>query len=241
MFYLCSIMTDPAAPISEPDDAVDPRLDATAGQVAVLGELAEIGLRLAGALERLALAQVAAAEMALAAGEAGAPAVPAPRVDLGLSFDRLSRAIRLTLMLETRIAEGEVARGAQAAREAEHAAWTEAQAEAVLEVVEKTLEADGQDDETIIERLRETRDYLESGDDDYDVLEHPLSRVIALICEEFGVEPDWSLWTDTDWAIEEAQDRPRGSPYARRGFGSNGADGPQDEDRDLAEPAGGSP
>ena len=240
-------MTAALAPDSASQDALDPAAERAERQCRMLVELAQIGVRLALTLERQAAAAADAAE----AG--GAPVAAPFGGDLGLVFDRLTRAVRLTLMLETRIAEGEVgrqaqvaearAKAAQAAQRAAIDAWEEAQVEAVVAVVEKTLDADGQDDETIVARLRETREYLESGDEDYDILEHPLSRVIAVICEEFGVKPDWSLWTDTDWAIEEAQDRPRGSPYARRSL-DRGDDDPAPAGKSPARGAnarGGSP
>jgi hypothetical protein len=38
---------------------------------------------------------------------------------------------------------------------------------------------------------------------------------MADLCHELGLEPDWDLWEDEDWAKEEAQSRePSHSPYA---------------------------
>ena len=253
-------MDTPPDPRLAPDAAThDPVMDRAAERVArhcrILAELAEIGLRLTQALERRAAGpdpvSDAGAETASAADDAAGPVAAPVRGDRGLSFDRLTRAIRLTLMLETRIDEGEVARQAQAAQvrakaakaaqDATADAWAERQTAGVLEVVEQTLEADGQDDEIIIERLRETREYLESGDEDFDIVELPTGLVIAHICKAFGLEPDWSLWAEADWAIEEAQDGMRGSPFVRRGFGGGGSAAPPGAEAELAAPVSGSP
>ena len=241
-------MTAADTPPLEPQTALDPAAERVARQCRILAELAEIGLRLALSLERQAAAQTPPNDGADA--DVPSPAEPF-RGDLGRTFDRLTRSIRLTQMLENRIADGEVARlataaqvrakAAKAAQDAAADAWAEAQTAAVLQVVEQTLEADGQDDEIIIERLRETREYLESGDEDFDIVELPTGLVIAHICKEFGVTPDWSLWADTDWAIEEARDGMRGSPFVRRGFGGGGSAGPPGAEAELAEPVSGSP
>ena len=246
-------MTDQPAPDPRPVDALDPAAERAARQCRVLAELAEIGLRLAMTLERQAAAQNQIQDVAEQAGvtEVVGGSVTIPfRGDRSRAYARLTRAIRLTQMLENRIAEGESfrlvqvaetrAKTARAARAAAESAWTEARNDAVLQVVERTLEADGQDDETILERLGETREKL-CDEEDFDITELPVGLVIARICAEFGVEPDWSLWADEAWAVEEAQDKPRGSPYARGGFGGKPPDSSEDADTDLAEPTGGAP
>ena len=243
-------MTDTAdIPSPASEDALEPAAELVEWQMDILGELAEIGVRLARDLGREAAARAAAAEAALAAGEAAPP--PRGR-DLQLAFDRLTRSIRLTLILQTQVFQGEVVRLAQeaearaqrarAAQEAADAAWIADRERVVLEAVERTLEADGQDHETIDDRLYEARQMFET-DEDYDYGQLPIGVVIARLCKDFGVEPDWSVWADQDWAVEEAQDRPRGSPYARAPFSRAEADGPPDvdADADLSEPAGGSP
>jgi len=246
-------MTDTPDPSLDPSDTLDPAAERAARHGRILAELAEIGLDLARTLRRQAEAQDQLQDVAERAGVAevvGGSVTVEFRGDLGRTYDRLSRAIRLTLHLETRVAEGEVARRAQAAlaraktaraeRAAAVSAWTKAREATVLRVVEKTLEADGLDDEAIVERLTEARENLNEFTE-FDVSELPVGLVIARICKEIGAKPDWAVWANEAWAIEEAQDRPRGSPYARGGFGGDGADDPPGADTDLAEAAGGSP
>ena len=40
--------------------------------------------------------------------------------------------------------------------------------------------------------------------------------MVAQICRDLGLAIDLSLWEDEDWAIEEAEARTTGSPYAFR-------------------------
>ena len=61
--------------------------------------------------------------------------------------------------------------------------------------------------EALTERLEDPRDI-----EDFEDL--PASALIARICADLGIEPDWSLWEDEDWAVQETQDRVRGSPFA---------------------------
>src|ERR1700757_4106292 len=91
------------AVVPAPDPAGEPAADAR-----MLARLAEIGMDLAEALRREALARAAAAEAGAGAtggGGGGAPAMPAPGNDLGQSFARLTRAVRLTLALKKKWAE----------------------------------------------------------------------------------------------------------------------------------------
>ncbi len=254
-------MTAADAPEILADDALDPEAERVARHVRILKELAEIGVRIAQSMDRQAeLLAPSPAEAAdgerTRAADAPVAASPPTRVGPGTDFGRLTRAIRLTLMLEIRIAEGETMRQAEVAearvqrtravQQQAQADWVEARSEAVLDVIEATLEAKSEDDESILERLDEAREYLERGDEDFDLEGLPTGLVIARICRDMGLEPDWARWAQADWAVEEARDRPRGSPYA--GVGGNGGEGASNEpakaDRgapDEAPPRGGSP
>ena len=97
-------------PILEPETAIDAAAERAARQCRILGELAEIGVRLALILERQAEAQTPPQTDVAETARAAEPAAEPFRGDLGLAFDRLTRAVRLTLMLQTRIEDGEVGR-----------------------------------------------------------------------------------------------------------------------------------
>jgi len=64
------------------------------------------------------------------------------------------------------------------------------------------------------ERLLDDLDErLEDESEDDDFAHYPVSELIARICRDLGLTPDWSLWAREPWAIDEARRRPR-SPLA---------------------------
>lgn len=178
----------PSAPPS------DPSPDRAALRLAMLHELAEIGMRLARGVERRAEAPDAA------------------KGDLGLVFSRIARAVRQTLALEARL-EGEVearVREEQAIREDQLARAARApidrRCKLVRRAVGQAIEADA--NESDFEQLFEDLDeQLADREDEDDFLDRPVSELVARICKDLGVAVDWSLWEDEDWAIEEVAAR----------------------------------
>jgi hypothetical protein len=202
-------MTTPS-PSTEPADA-DPALR----RLRMLEELAEIGMDIARALRRRAL------------DEAAANAAQPDDQALGLAFSRVARAVRQTLALEDRLDQDRQARdgAAQAERAVQLAEQAGARAIEGLRVaihrsevrakVEQVIEAEAGDAD--VERL--LTDLDERLDDDEggaDFLDRPLGELIAAICRDLGLTPDWSLWVNEDWAVQEAKAKPPGSPYAKR-------------------------
>ena len=56
-------------------------------------------------------------------------------------------------------------------------------------------------------------------DNEYDALnfnDRPIGEMVVQICRDLGLTIDLSLWEDEEWAIEEAEARTLGSPYAFR-------------------------
>ncbi|HEY2661059.1 MAG TPA: hypothetical protein VGI79_15160 [Caulobacteraceae bacterium] len=90
----------------------------------------------------------------------------------------------------------------------------------VQDAVETQIEAEASQHEVgrLTDGLVERLDDAPDEDDFYD---QPISAMIARICGDLGLTPDWSLWRNEDWAVEEADTRPRGPPYAApaRGWG----------------------
>jgi hypothetical protein len=217
-------------------------------RIAVAHRLVEMTLEAAEAVQRLALAQI---EQAIAAPHlAPAPAAPRGRpADPMAAVERAGRSVRLSLALAARLDGEEPLRQARARNEAE--ALREAQAEdrrreadaaraaermaedaleaRVFEVVEATLEASGMDAETLETRVAEISERMHEGEWEYDYVRRPIGAVIATICADLEIDPDWSLWADTDWAVEEARTAATGSPYAPGGAawgGGAAASGP---------------
>jgi hypothetical protein len=197
----------------EPDDPEGRAAARTQRQLAMLQELAEIGMQMARAVRDEALARAEAAD-----DEEDAPKPPSRfgGGDLSLVYSRIARAVRQTLALETRIADGiEKARFEQrrAHVAAVRSAFQERQDE-IRDHVAEAIEAEAAEkgtSEREIERLLDDLDErLEVGDYDEILPDLPIGDLVARICEDLGVTPDWSLWEDQAWAIEYEKSLP---PY----------------------------
>ena len=218
-----------AAGPSDPDAAREAQL------LAVLARLTELGMVVA---ERLA-AKVEA-ELEIDMGE------------VGTAFAKISRGVRMTVMLESKLLKERRLRreGLEAAHEAKLAALREARlarerAEENRQEKERILKRETAIDEAVKDMIRAERpegyererlfDRLKGmwkiDWDDYSSFyidnceeDAPISEQIATFCKALGLTPDWDLWKDNDWAIEEAEDGAEGSPYA-----ANPGTGPPDD------------
>lgn len=159
-------------------------------QLAMLTRLAEMGMAIAEATERWALAALDAAAASPVLTEDGPPALPAGfRGDPGLVYSRVARAVRLTLMLQTRLLKDLPALiradalvridQAQQRRERAHRLTLRA-------IRAEHDEADAVEvlSDEAWERLRD-----EGLDDDLET--RPLGEVVARICRDLGLSPDW--------------------------------------------------
>jgi hypothetical protein len=180
---------------TQPSDSAEAR---TERHLRGLAELGEIGMELARLVRRQAVEQAAAS--------------PDGAVDehLGLVFARIARAVRQTFALEARLAEER-----RTARAAETRLHVERRKTKVRTAVERVLdaEADQGDVENLFYDLTER---LETDYDDADFADRPIGELVARICRDLGVTPDWSLWQDEDWAIE-ARGAPASPPAKPRG------------------------
>jgi len=209
-------MTDAAA-ILDPTTPTDspPAPEAVAApralierQLWVLGRLAEAGLNLALAIERQGTAEDAA---------------PAAASDVALAYGRVSRAVRLTVALQARTLQDlqaldEVAArrlaGDRATAERERQNLVQQRKDRVQRVVERVIEAEAAS-ETEVDRLAdEAAERLEHDDIYGDLTTRPVGEIIALVCRDLGLSPDWSRLAEEAWAQEEIEGRPPGSPFA---------------------------
>ena len=240
--------------------AFEPDLDARAARrLAVARRITEMALAVAEAVQRLALARLEAEIAAVGRaddGEAAEAAAPKGRGDDPVArSDRALRMVRLSLALEARLEADEPAR--RAAAEAKHRAIqaiTTAEAEfladredMVVDVLTATLQTSGLGGqavrdrrERLAERLNET-----AAEWEYDYTERAVGAVIAKLAEDLDITVDWSLWTDTAWAMEEAAANAEGSPYAAGGAAwvqaaDAGANDPPDDGVRQPVPADGS-
>ncbi len=187
-------------------------------QLHLLGELAEIGLDVARAIERQASGQDA--------GRLEAPEAPIFQGDLALAYSRVSRAVRLTLMLQARLIEALKAADksggeARAAAEAEAEKDQERRDPAyqrkvrVEAIVQRVIEAEHPDDEETLDTLiNGTGERLDDEDLYGDLLERPVSELVARLCKDLGLHPDWAELAEELWAVREVESGEVGWPLA---------------------------
>jgi hypothetical protein len=188
--------------------------------VRVLTERTEIDLQSAKVL----LAKCADPEAARPEGLPG----PAPLRDPAGDLARLSRCLRLTVVLEGRIAKElhglhtglarqrdarreDAARRAATDGEARHQAAREKVHDLVTDAI---LAGDGDEAESL--ELAEALDERLEDDDAYMNLEdRPLREVIAQMCADLCLEVDWTRWTDDGWTPPAFPFRPKFSAFNR--------------------------
>ncbi|HUO23017.1 MAG TPA: hypothetical protein VMU59_10925 [Caulobacteraceae bacterium] len=226
-------------------------------QLAMLERLAEAGLDVARAVQReaQALADRALTDQALTdqaltdqaqAGEgasdgpdpdAAAPSTPPPSgrslQSLAMAYARAARAVRMTVMLQSRVLRDLEAAERQAGlREFDDRARREAARQArkgrVARIVRRVAEACADAEAQGQEGARDVNlDGIERLDEDVfgDVLTRPMGEIVARICDYLGLEPDWSDLAWEAWAEAEAAD-PR-SPFAAPGLAHAGSAVPE--------------
>jgi hypothetical protein len=212
--------------LAESDGAAvaDPRIARAEERLAMLRELAELGMALTRELTRRtlegpeSLETPPAAEANSGANPKSAPrALPGPRHDPAESFARLSRAVRLTLALEAKT-EGElsalIAGGMNRAAETpsvsgndddggyrilprDHpSAYRNKIRDSVFDAIDREI-TDIYPAQDILNALYER---LTEGER-YDAFVHrPLREAVEAICEDLDLHPDWSRWTGDGWS-----------------------------------------
>ena len=188
-------------------------------QVERLEQLAEAGLRLALTIE---------ARVTQSTDDPSAEPLSCEALaKQGMAFSRAARAVRLTALLQSRLLldmEHAQGRAAYQQRDESRRALEAAEAEAfedpafghkvrVEAIVERV--ARGQvDDEDRLDRLM-TEACERLGDDDIygDVLTRPVGELVALICRDLGLDPDWERLSAEAWAKAEIAAAPPGSPF----------------------------
>ena len=197
--------TDSAAP--EVDDWSRPFV---MRELQLLGDLAEIGVKLARAIEK----RIDNA---------------APDEDLrpvAMAYNRTARAVRLTLMLHSKIikdrkADEDPILKARAEAEAEAAKeevksnlpyQCKRRVEAIVERVAKARHPD--DDQTVERRMYEAAERLDDEDLYGDLMQRPLSELVARLCKDLHLDPDWAELAEELWAVREVESGEVGWPLA---------------------------
>jgi hypothetical protein len=208
--------TSPALLPSCPADEADWARAYAMRQLQMLGELAEIGLDVARAVERQASGS---------GQESGMPAAPAVfQGDLALAYSRVSRAVRLTLMLQSKLIEDLKAADKAGAEVDAEAAKDEARSDPAYQkkvrveaIVERVIRAERPDDaETLDTLMTDACERLDDEDVYGDLMERPVSELVARICKDLGLTPDWAELAEELWAVREVQSGRPGWPLAQQ-------------------------
>jgi hypothetical protein len=199
MFYICSNMTDVSPTLS------DSFAEAMAWQLAAVRELGDLCLGLA----RLTAAK---AQAMLAADDAPGPETPA--ADPVRRFERIARAVRLSVNLHDKLLHRRQARADRL--DAEQAVRDAAAAEKLDDrrltgglrramthfIVETAIEAEERDRETV-DRLFQGLEarLLQIGEDPADFDEIHVKATAYAIAKDIGADPGPDWWMD-GWSIE---------------------------------------
>lgn len=175
-------------------------------QLALLGRLAEIGLEVAGAVERRAKAATEKDDLA----------------GLAMAYARVARAVRLTAMLQSRLVKDLQGLEAEAASRAESEALAQEQSRRRLEherkmragrIIERVIGAEVEDDDAFERLAEETYERLDDEDLYGEIAGRPMGEVVALICRDLGLRPDWAGLAGEPWARAEIESGAAGSPF----------------------------
>ena len=181
----------------------------------MLDQLAEAGLQIALALRDQATGRLAEG------------AEPATRGDIAMAYARVSRAVRLAIALQTRTAADQLALESATADAREAALDHEVELspahtrKAVIERVIQSVarsqyggEAGVEDDvgARVNALLEEAGDRLDLESLYGEVLARPISEIVAEVCRDLGLQPDWPSLARMYWARAEMQGADPGAP-----------------------------
>jgi hypothetical protein len=173
-------------PTSEPA-AADLSQDRAERRLRILQELAEIGMDLARAVQRRALA---------------ANADPSAAVDLALSLSRIARAVRQTVALEAKLDQDRhAAAAARAERRTRDARLQAHQHKTRIRArVERAIDAEASG-EAAEDLLCDLNERLEDADDLAAFADRPVAEIVAHICRELDIAPPPALWDEAEWGL----------------------------------------
>ena len=181
-------------------------------QLQLLAQLAEAGVAIAVALKDQATGQ---SEVSVTGG------------DIGLAYSRVSRAVRLSLALQSSLV---------ADLQKMRAAWAEQTIQdeddrntlgadldcvrkaRVERIIERCVEAAQEDAETVDRLVREAGERLDDFDRYDDLLSRPFSEIVEVICRDLGVSLDWNGLAQEGWARREIDSGAPGAPLKALGL-----------------------
>jgi hypothetical protein len=207
---------DPAAPAA--DETPDPAVLRAERRLRLLEELAEIGMELARALKPGAAADGVCEDPS----DDNAPGKGRDPAD---AYARLSRAIRLTLVLEAKtdqalrdlksgVVPARQAQRAQSAKRADIAAARDLddRRERVCHLVLRLVQAEFPSVHEFAALWETLEDRLEEDPAYFDIGERPLREIIERVCKDLKLTPDWSCLDGEE--LDDPPGRPRFTGHA---------------------------
>jgi hypothetical protein len=219
-------MTDvPTSPALQPPCPADEAASAPPSaerRLRMLDRLAEAGLEIALAIER----RVKEAEPAQPIAELNSAA---------MAYARAARAVRLAVLLQEQLVQGAVdpLQASQAAARQAEALYRKAQVDRTVRIVQRVARDHcGHQGFALGAYAGEARERLDNDDIYGLVATRPVGELVAMICEDLGLQPNWDHLAAEAWAQAEIESGSEGSPFA--GYYD---DDDEDEDgEDGAEP-----
>jgi hypothetical protein len=203
-----------------------------AQQLAMLSDLAEVGMQIVRAIRDQATGQ--------GSDEAGDTA-PVVTGDVALAYARAARAVRLTLALQSRLiaqrqawllSTAQAAADAAKQRDYQNIFLDVPNKQRVQRMIGRVAQGQRADKETVERLMVEAAERLDDKDRYGDILERPFSEIIAAICRDLGLSPDWPRLSQEPWAQKEIADGKPGAPLAAlMADPPTGAQGPPDAHR----------
>jgi hypothetical protein len=139
--------------------------------------------------------------------------------DVALAYSRFFRAVRQGILLQTHLLEepeekaepdAEAVKSAKGERQQMYVTWLEPEQskregrrERVAQIVERMARSDGEPEETVERLYREAVERLERVDIYGDPAFRPISEMVAEICRDLGLKPDWAVLSTHPWAKQE--------------------------------------
>ena len=192
---------------SQPTDALSPDDPASGGSAhaaRALEKLVEIELDVADALRRIALAAAKQAE------DGSAADLLAGAGDLGLSMERIARAIRRTVILQQRLADDDIAKARQRrAEKAEHKARIQARKDQIGGLMVCAIEVPGRR-EPDVERLYSELDrWVEEHQYDEDFTDIRIDVLLTQVAKHIGIPIELDQLFEGDqirWTVVSPED-----------------------------------
>ena len=181
-------MTPPAtSPTDQPSDDHGWARPLFEQQIALLGELAEAGLAVAVTVKD----QVVAGEGDLLA--------------LAAAYDRVARAVRMAILLQSKLIKQLQDWDRQTASLAAHGREA---------AIQRAAEQRDRERAEHIERLvGQAGERLDQDDIYKEVASRPVSELIAIICRDIGLDADWPRQAQEAWVQKETAAAGGGSPF----------------------------